>query len=93
MSLDLAPVGVLTTQLLDRLELEYGGDPDVQLRACMVLVDIEAPDPDGDDGTWTHVRWHFGERATHYDNERASSAYAAGLVAEAYAGLTGGETR
>jgi|tagenome__1003787_1003787.scaffolds.fasta_scaffold20313912_3 hypothetical protein len=89
MSLDLGAIATLTAALLDKLEIEYGELDGVQLRAVMLIVDIEALDEDGD--TWTHVRWHFGERASNYDPARSSSAYAAGVVAEAFSGLTEGD--
>lgn len=86
MSLDLGPVAKLTAALLDKLEADYGQLDGVQLRAAMIIVDLQALDEDGD--AWTHVRWHFGESASDYDPEQASSAYAAGVVAEAFSGLT-----
>jgi hypothetical protein len=90
MTLDAAPIARLTAALMDMLERDYGDRESVELRAAMVLVDIEAPDPDGDEGTWTLVLWHFGERSSEWDHKRSSSAYAAGLVGEAYVGLTSG---
>ena len=88
--LDATPIATLTAALMDRLERDYEG-VDVSLRAAMVLVDVEAPDEDGDPGTWTHVRWHFADRGSGWDKDRSSSAYAAGLVAEAFQSLVEGE--
>lgn len=69
-----------------KVEEEYKGRS-VELRAAMVLVDLGVTDEDGDH--WTHVRWLFGA-APEFDHERSSSAYAAGVCAEALVGLTAG---
>jgi hypothetical protein len=88
-SIDPAPLGVLTTELMDMLEDEYIDRP-VEIRAAIVVVDVGVPDEDGDH--WTHVRWKFSS-APDWDTDRSSSAYAAGLCVEALKGLTEGETR
>lgn len=87
-ALDPAPVGQLAAALMDTIERDYHGR-EVSLRAAIVIVDIGAIDAEGD--MWTAVRWHFGERAENWDPLRCSSAYAAGLVAEAFEGLVSGE--
>lgn len=90
MALDPGPIGRLTMALIERLEADYEQVEGVELRAAMVIVDLELPDPGGKPATWTAVRWHFAERSTGWDANRASSAYAAGVVAEAHAALTDG---
>jgi hypothetical protein len=89
-TLDPAPLGVLAANLMETLEREYGEQADdATIRAAMVLVDVGAPDEDGDH--WTHVRWRFAAAGDDWDADRSSSAYAAGVVAEAFTGLTEGE--
>jgi hypothetical protein len=90
--LDAQPLGVLTMRLLELLEAQYGEQAaDVEIRAAMVLVDVQVPDPEEPEESWTHVRWQFGSVSDDWNPKRSSSAYAAGLVAEAYSGLTDGE--
>jgi hypothetical protein len=89
--LDSAPLGVLAAELMELLEAEYGDDAEhIEIRAAMVLVDVQAPDADEPEESWTHVRWQFGAAGDDWNTKRSSSAYAAGLVAQAYAGLTDG---
>src|SRR5262245_51265672 len=89
MGLDPAPIGTLAAELMDLLERDYAGR-DVSMRAAMVIVDLEVPDPNEPEVPWTHVRWRFGEAGNGWNPKRASSSYAAGLVSMAHTGLTDG---
>ena len=87
MPLDPNRLGLLAAALMETLADDYGDDPEVEIRAAMVLVDVRAPDPEGDE-IGTYVRWRFSSAADDWDPEDFSMAYAAGLVGQAYAGLT-----
>lgn len=54
----------------------------------MVIVDIGVVDDDGD--SWTHVRFKMASAGDEWDPTMASSAYAAGIVAQAHVALTTG---
>lgn len=88
--LDPAPLGVLAARLMELLEAEHG-DQDVELRAAMVLVDVGLPDPDDPEETSTVTRWQFASASDRWNPKRSSAAYAAGLCAQALAGLTEGD--
>lgn len=87
MTLDAGPIGQLALVLMDELE-EAHGEREVQLRAAIVIADVAVRASDGD--LWTHVVWKFGQASEAWDLDASSSAYAAGLVAQAYVGLTDG---
>lgn len=90
MSLDPGPLGVLAARLMELLEDEYGARGDgATIRAAMVLVDVSVYE---DDGAWTHTRWQFASASDGWDPDISSSAYAAGVVAQAFTGLTEGST-
>lgn len=89
MSLDAGPIGQLALALMELLESEHGGRGEVRLRAAIVVADVAVLDDDGD--TWTHVMWKFGQASEAWDSDQSSSAYAAGLVGQAYMGLTDGQ--
>ena len=88
MSLDAGPIGQLALALMEALEDEHGERGDVQLRAAIVIADVAVRASDGD--IWTHVQWKFGQSSEAWDLDASSQAYAAGLVGQAYAGLTEG---
>lgn len=88
MSLDAGPVGQLALALMEELESEHEGR-EVKLRAAIVIADVAVRASDGE--TWTHVQWKFGQASEAWDLEESSSAYAAGLVGQAYVGLTDGQ--
>ena len=88
MSLDAGPIGQLALTLMEALEEEHEGR-EVKLRAAIVIADVAVRDSEGE--MWTHVQWKFGQAAEAWNLDASSSAYAAGLVVQAYAGLTEGE--
>lgn len=87
MAIDPAPVGILAAALMEEIERDHGEG--VTLRAAIVVVDIGHPDADGD--MWTHVVWKMASAGDAWEPKVASSAYAAGIVAQALVGLTDGQ--